>query len=179
MLSAFVIILLFVLAAVVVNIFSYYYGWSKMGSQKDIWNIYQNKLIPQFSFTIAFFWLAIFGFLGYSFYLLVRENDGNLTVGSIFVLLFAIFALAYPVLTWKANEKNASVINYISVIFIYVVSLVVITEYTNAFYYLLPAILWCSYIGLTDSIMYRNMSVRDSMKKLATESKTVIESPKN
>jgi tryptophan-rich sensory protein len=175
MLSAFVIILLFVLAAVIVNIFTYYYGWGKTGSQKDIWNVYQNKLVPV-SFAIAFFWLAIFGFLGYSFYLLVRENDGNLTVGSVFVLAFAIFALAYPVLTWKANEKNAAVINYLSVIFIYIVSLVVITEYTNAFYYLLPAMIWCSYIGLTDSIMYRNMSVRDAAKKMAPEMKS--EAPK-
>ena len=107
MLSAFVIIFLFVLAAVIVNTFSYAYGWSKTGSQNDRWNIYQNKLVPP-GFAIGFFWIAIFGFLGYSFYLLVRENDGNLTVGSIFVLGYGIFALAYPWLTWKEREKNAN-----------------------------------------------------------------------
>jgi tryptophan-rich sensory protein len=168
MLSAFVIILLFVLAAVIVNIFTYYYGWGKTGMQSDRWNIYQNSLTPP-SFTIAFFWLAIFGFLGYSFYLLVRENDGKLTLGSIFVLGYGIFALAYPWFTWKAREKNANVINYIAVILAYVVSLVVITEYTDAFYYLLPLIIWVSYIGLTDSIMYRNLRVRDATKKMTTE----------
>ena len=168
MLSAFVIILLFVLASVIVNIFVYYYGWGKTGMQSDRWNIYQNKLIPP-GFTIGFFWTAIFGFLGYSFYLLVRENDGNLTVGSIFVLGYGIFALAYPLLTWKSREKNANVINYIAVILAFVVSLVVITEYTEAFYYLLPLLLWTVYINLTDAIMYRNIMVRDAAKKMATE----------
>jgi tryptophan-rich sensory protein len=168
MLSAFVIILLFVLAAVIVNIFTYYYGWGKTGSQSDRWNIYQNKLIPP-GFTIGFFFIAIFGFLGYSFYLLVRENDGNLTVGSIFVLGYGIFALAYPLLTWKANEKNSNVINYIAVILAYIVSLVVITEYTNAFYYLLPLLIWLTYVNLTDAIMYRNIMVREAAKKMAVE----------
>lgn len=173
MLSPFLIIFFFVLAALIVNGFVYYYGWSKTGSQKDIWNVYQNSLTPP-SFTIAFFWLAIFGFLGYSFYLLVRENDGKLTLGSIFVLGYGVFALAYPLLTWKSNEKNANVINYIAIILAYVVSLVVITEYVNAFYYLLPLIIWVSYIGLTDSIMYRNLRVRDAMKKIVIETKPEI-----
>jgi tryptophan-rich sensory protein len=168
MLSAFVIILFFVLAAVIVNIFSYYYGWSKMMSQSDRWNIYQNKLTPP-GFAIGVFWTAIFGFLGYSFYLLVRENDGNLTVGSIFVLGYGIFALAYPWLTWKSREKNANVINYIAVVLAFVVSLVVITEYTDAFYYLLPLLIWVSYINLTDAIMYRNLMVRDAAKKMAVD----------
>ncbi len=175
MISPFLVIFFFILAAVIVSGFIYYYGWSKTGSQKDIWNVYQNKLLPV-SFAIMFFWLAIFGFLGYSFYLLVNNNDGKMTLGSIFVLAFAVFALSYPVLTWKANEKNASVINYIAVIFIYIVSLVVITEYTNAFYYLLPAIIYISYVGLTDSIMYRNMLVRDAAKKMVAEMKP--EAPK-
>jgi tryptophan-rich sensory protein len=179
MLSAFVIILLFVLAAVVVNIFSYYYGWGKTMSQSDRWNIYQNKLVPP-GFAIGFFWTAIFGFLGYSFYLLVRENDGNLTVGSIFILGYGIFALAYPWLTWKAREKNANVINYISVVLAFVVSLVVITEYTQAFYYLLPLLIWVSYVNLTDAIMYRNMMVRDAAKKMPAEmtGPKVSETPK-
>lgn len=170
MLSAFVIIFLFVLVAVIVNTFSYVYGWSKTGSQSDRWNIYQNKLVPP-GFAIGFFWIAIFGFLGYSFYLLVRENDGNLTVGSIFVLGYGIFALAYPWLTWKTREKNANVINYISVVLAFVVSLVVITEYTEAFYYLLPLLVWTVYINLTDAIMYRNMMVRDAAKKMVAEMK--------
>jgi tryptophan-rich sensory protein len=170
MLSAFVIILLFILASVIVNIFSYYYGWSKSMSQSDRWNIYQNKLVPP-GFAIGFFWTAIFGFLGYSFYLLVRENDGNLTVGSIFILGYGVFALAYPWLTWKSREKNANVINYIAVVLAFVVSLVVITEYTEAFYYLLPLLLWTVYINLTDAIMYRNILVRDAAKKMVSEMK--------
>lgn len=95
-----------------------------------------------------------------------------MSLGSVFVLAFAVFALAYPLLTWKANEKNAAVINYLSVIFIYIVSIIVINENVTAFYYLLAPIIWCSYIGLTDSIMYRNMSVRDSLKKMNVEAKT-------
>jgi len=175
MLSAFVIILFFVLAAIIVNSFTYYYGWGKTGMQSDRWNIYQNSLTPP-SFTISFFWLAIFGFLGYSFYLLVRENDGKLTLGSIFVLGYGIFALAYPLLTWKAREKNANVINYIAVILAFVVSLVVITEYTEAFYYLLPLLLWTVYINLTDAIMYRNLMVKEASKKMMPEMKS--EAPK-
>ena len=97
-----------------------------------------------------------------------------MTLGSVFILAFAVFALAYPLLTWKANEKNAAVINYLAVIFIYVVSIIVINEYVTAFYYLLPALIWVSFVGLTDSIMYRNMSVRDSLKKMNLESKSEV-----
>jgi len=164
MLSAFVQILLFVVAALVVNGFVYYYGWAKTGSS-PVWKLYQNRLTPP-GFIIAFLWVAIFGFLGYAHYLLIKNNDGNITVGSMAIIVLGVFCLLYPVFTWRDRERNANVVNYLAVILVFVTSVIVINEYTTAFYYLLPIIIWSMYIGLTDSIMYRNLMIRQSLKEM-------------
>jgi tryptophan-rich sensory protein len=164
MLSAFVQILLFVVAALVVNGFVYYYGWAKTGSS-PVWKLYQNRLVPP-GFAIGVFWIAIFGFLGYAHYLLVKNNDGNITVGSMAIIVYGIFALSYPLLTWGALERNAYVVNYLGVVLGFVVALIVISEFTDAFFYLLPLLIWVSYVVLSDSIMHRNYMVRQSLKEM-------------
>ena len=171
--SAFGIVMLFITAAVVINFVSYYFGAWKSGSitsseaglaaqgfqSMKPWKLYQNKLIPP-GFVIGLVWVFIFGMLGYCFYKLTDKNDGTVSFGGIAILIYGVFALAYPFLTYGTREKNANVINYIAVVGALVLGIIVIEEDVGSFYFLLPLLLWVSYVGLTDSIMYRNMMLR-------------------
>ena len=166
MMSAFGIVMLFITAAIVINFVSYYFGAWKSGSITSSeaglarpWKLYQNKLIPP-GFVIGLVWVFIFGMLGYCFYKLTDKNGGVVSFAGIAILIYGVFALAYPLLTYGTREKNANVVNYIAVVGALVLGIIVIEEDTGSFYFLLPLLLWVSYIGLTDSIMYRNMMLR-------------------
>jgi tryptophan-rich sensory protein len=174
MMSSFGIVMLFITAAIVINAVSYYFGvWKGSGGAQSgsltFWKLYQNKLIPP-GFVIGIVWVFIFGMMGYCFYKLVDKNSttepdgtknaGNLSLGCIAILIYGAFALFYPLFTYGTREKNANVVNYIAIIGALVLGIIVIEEDVGSFYFLLPLLLWVSYIGLTDSLMYRNMMIR-------------------
>lgn len=180
MMSAFGIVMLFITAAIVINFVSYLglqpgawksgsitsseaglaQGLAAQGFQSmKPWKLYQNKLIPP-GFVIGLVWVFIFGMLGYCFYKLTDKNNGTVSFGGIAILIYGVFALAYPFFTYGSREKNANVINYIAVVGALVLGIIVIEEDVGSFYFLLPLLLWVSYVGLTDSIMYRNMMLR-------------------
>ncbi len=178
MMSAFGIVMLFITAAIVINFVSYYFGaWkgssgtpqssttpqSSSGTPAVFWKLYQNKLIPP-GFVIGLVWIFIFGMLGYCFYKLTDKNDGTVSFAGIAILVYGVFALLYPFFTYASREKNANVINYIAVVGALVLGIIVIEEDVGSFYFLLPLLLWVSYVGLTDSIMYRNLMIRTEKK---------------
>jgi tryptophan-rich sensory protein len=170
MMSAFGIVMLFITAAIVINFVSYYFGAWKGSSGtpagsggSPFWKLYQNKLIPP-GFVIGLVWIFIFGMLGYCFYKLTDKNDGTVSFGGIAILVYGVFALLYPFFTYASREKNANVINYIAVVGALVLGIIVIEEDVGSFYFLLPLLLWVSYVGLTDSIMYRNLMIRTEKK---------------
>jgi tryptophan-rich sensory protein len=119
--------------------------------------------------VIGLVWIFIFGMMGYCFYKLTDKNEketgsASLTFGGIAIIIYGVFALFYPFFTYAAREKNANVINYIAVVGALVLGIIVIEEDVGSFYFLLPLLLWVSYIGLTDSIMYRNLMIRSEKK---------------
>jgi tryptophan-rich sensory protein len=101
---------------------------------------------------IGFIWIVIFGLLGYSHYLLYNLKQRP-NLGSICIILFIIFSLCYPFLTGGLKMNNVSLLlNLITLIFAFSIGLIVIVESKKAFYYLIPLLLWASYVNYVDAM---------------------------
>ena len=123
-----------------------------------------NSLLPP-GWMIGLIWTIIFGFLGYAQYLVMKDNN-KWTLGSIAIIVVAVFCLLYPVLIYLGArgdpdkyEKYARLINLLALILAFVLGLLVIRESEGAFLFLLPLIVWASYVNLADSI-YMNFRMK-------------------
>lgn len=94
-------------------------------------------------YIIGIIWTIIFALLGYVHYLLYRlKNKTN--YGSASVVLFILYALAYPVL----NTMNVYFLNLISLILSFVLSLIVMMYSRHIFLFMIPLLLWVSFVNL-------------------------------
>lgn len=110
----------------------------------------RNPLLPGGG-IIGFIWIVIFGLLGYSHYLLYNLRNKP-TLGSVCIILFIIFSLCYPFLTGGLKQNNALLLNLLTLILAFSIGLIVIVESKNAFYYLIPLLLWASYVNYVDAM---------------------------
>jgi tryptophan-rich sensory protein len=166
MIEWWIIVLIFVVIALVSNIILWrnnLYGKSPESSFS------RNRLIPN-GITIGLIWTIIFGFLGYSLYLLLKhtkeENNflygkegSGFSVASISIIAVSLFCLMYPVLIYifargdpVKSEKYAKVINLIALVLAFVLGLLVIREDEKSFLFILPLIVWASYVNFASSL---------------------------
>ncbi len=136
----------------------------------------RNRLLPP-GWAIGAIWVIIFGFLGYSMYLLIKHNKeeheflyghegSGFSVGSVAIIVVAIFCLLYPVFIYIGargdpikSERYAKIYNFIALILAFVLGLLVIREDESAFWFVLPLIIWASYVNFASSL-YDNKFIR-------------------
>jgi tryptophan-rich sensory protein len=144
-------ILLPIILAIILNGIIYYFKWNKSSLKM------QHTILPP-GYVIAIVWIIIFGLLGYSHYLLYKLNN-KYTIYNAAILLFLVFSLAYPFLTYGLKGKNANILNLITLILAFVISLMVITQSLMAFYYIIPLLVWATYVNISDSLICNSSSI--------------------
>ena len=103
------------------------------------------KYLPP-GYVIGLIWTILFATLGYVHYrLYTLKNKAN--YGSLAIVFFICFSLFYPVAN-AIHENYAYFMNLISLILSFVVSLVVLMYSKNIFWYLIPLLIWVSFVNL-------------------------------
>ena len=150
-------ILLPIILAILLNGLIYYLGWNNSSLKL------KHTILPP-GYIIGIVWIIIFGLLGYVHYLLYKLK-GKFSIYSNIIVLFLIFCLAYPFLTNGLKEGNANILNLITLILSFVIGLIVITQSVKAFYYIIPLLLWASYVNISDSLICRDYQIISRSKK--------------
>ena len=163
-------IIAFALAAVLANILYYFigiYGHGKTGVYKH------NKYLPP-GFLIGFIWIAIFASLGYCFKLSMTGDPALLfntdfprgwSQSTILIIIVAAYCLAYPLLTMYLPQRYTQILNLIALFMAFALGIVVIQEYVAAFWYVLPLIVWTSYVCFADFMQYGDLLVEFNLVK--------------
>lgn len=161
----------FALVALCFNIFYYIIGIYGKNKHHSVYGM--NKYIPP-GFLIGIIWIAIFGSLGYSFYLsyigdpdLLYSKDypRGWSQAPILIIVVSSYCLLYPLLTKYLHEKYIQLLNFIGLIMAYALGIVVIQEYVAAFWYVLPLIVWTSYVCFADIMQYSDFLVQYKLIK--------------
>lgn len=102
--------------------------------------IYEKKT----GYIIGIVWTILFALLGYAHYLLYNLKN-KMNFGTISIIFFVIFALAYPLM----DAKYGHVFNLISLFLSFVVSLIVMMYSKSAFLCMIPLLVWILFINVT------------------------------
>jgi tryptophan-rich sensory protein len=130
-----------IVLAVIMNYIIFTNHWNKMSTSNDY--------LPPGS-VIGSIWVIIFGLLGYAHFILY-SNKKWLASGCIVGLL--LFCISYPLLTnGLSNLKFGNILNSLTLILSFVVSIIVFDASRSAFYYMLPLLVWASYVNLADRL---------------------------
>ena len=116
-------------------------------------NITKNKInnpyIPP-GYVIGIIWIIIFGLLGYVQYILRNQNN---IFEFLLIIFLLVFCILYPFFTNRLqNLKIGLILNAITLILSFTISLFIFNVSKKAFYYLIPLLLWISYINLVDRL---------------------------
>jgi len=134
-------VLIPVFLATAMNALIYKFGLNKRLSSSQ-------KYLPP-GYIIGLIWTILFATLGYVHYkLYTLKNKAN--YGSMSIVFFICFSLFYPVVV-TINENYANLMNLISLILSFVVSIVVLMYSKNIFWYLIPLLVWVSFVNLLGS----------------------------
>jgi benzodiazapine receptor len=160
---------LFIIIYVAVCLISNVVLWGRnMMYSKDS-TFHKNPLLPP-GWMIGLIWTVIFGFFGYTQYLLIKDNQGKFSTASVAVIIVAVFCLLYPVFIYLLSrgdtlkyEKYARLMNLLALIVAFVFGIIVINESESAFWFTLPLLVWVTYVNFADSV-YMNFSYRSNMK---------------
>lgn len=144
MLAAWIQILIFVVVALVANLFILIFGWG--GGVKS----YKSPLLPP-GWLIGIVWVVLFGFFGYAHYLLYKES--GFSVASIAIIVVAVFCLVYTLVAYR-KPQYMRLMNMFSLILAFTLGILVFAENEDAFWWILPLIVWTSYINLIDCVIY-------------------------
>jgi len=98
-------------------------------------------------YIILSIWAILIGFLGYSFYLM-RNNISCVAI----IIIIIIYTLAYPFITLGKNRIQIESLNIIYILITYIIFLLVLSENSNASVYILPLLLWITYIFIVSNI---------------------------
>ena len=99
-----------------------------------------NKRFLPPGYMIGIIWTILFSLLGYVHYRLYSLNN-KMNFGSISIVLFILFALAYPLM-------SGYFMNVISLILSFILSLIVMMYSKHIVVFLIPLLLWVSYVNL-------------------------------
>ena len=97
-------------------------------------------------YIILGIWAILIGFLGYSYYLM-RNN-----ISSFAIIIIIIYTLIYPFITLGKNRIQIESLNIIYILITYIIFLLVLSENSNASVYILPLLLWITYIFIVSNI---------------------------
>lgn len=97
-------------------------------------------------YIILSIWTILIGFLGYSCYLM-RNN-----ISCVAIIIIIIYTLAYPFITLGKNRIQIESLNIIYILITYIIFLLVLSENSNASVYILPLLLWITYIFISSNI---------------------------
>ena len=97
-------------------------------------------------YIILSIWAILISFLGYSFYLM-RNN-----ISCVAIIIIIIYTLAYPFITLGKNRIQIESLNIIYILITYIIFLLVLSENSNASVYILPLLLWITYIFIVSNI---------------------------
>ena len=97
-------------------------------------------------YIILSIWAILIGFLGYSCYLM-RNN-----ISCVAIIIIIIYTLAYPFITLGKNRIQIESLNIIYILITYIIFLLVLSENSNASVYILPLLLWITYIFISSNI---------------------------
>jgi tryptophan-rich sensory protein len=141
-------ILVPIVLAIIMNGIIYMFRLNKKDNLKDNLNnddLYKKFLPP--GYIIGCIWLIIFGLLGYVHYLIYKQNDNKITITSLFICFIILFCLSYPLIT-GLKVKSGIIMNLLSLILGFILGIVIITQSKYAFLFVLPLIIWASYVNI-------------------------------
>jgi tryptophan-rich sensory protein len=155
-----VAILVFALVCAVLNVFMYMIGWYGKGKH----GMYAtNKFLPP-GFLIGLIWIGIFASLGNALYVAYSVDD-VWTTSTIAIIVVASYCLLYPFLTMFMHERYVVVLNLIALLMAIALAVIVIHENLEAFWYVLPLLVWCSYVVFSDIMQYASVIEKFGLMK--------------
>jgi len=138
----------FIGLALGMNAVVYGLGWNQE-SRNRVYSKQEKEvmaLLPP-GYVIGGVWMFLFGLFGYVHYLLYVMQH-KISTACVLVELLVLFCLLYPVLTSLQDSSLTRVLNLLSLVFGFIVGLVVITVSVDAFWYLVPYLLWTFYVSI-------------------------------
>jgi len=132
-------VLIPVITAIIMNGIIYTFGINKQYNKSII-----NPLLPP-GYVIGTIWIIILGLLGYVHYLLYKLKNG-ISFTSIFLIFVILFCISYPLIT-GLKQKSGLLLNLISLILAFILGILVIIESKYIFIYIVPLILWATYVN--------------------------------
>jgi tryptophan-rich sensory protein len=133
-------VLIPIVLALIMNGIIYTFGLNKYDSKNIV-----NPLIPP-GYIIGTIWIIILGLLGYVHYLLYKINN-KISLASVFTIFIILFCISYPLLT-GLKQKSGLLLNLITLILAFILGLLVIIESKYIFIFVVPLIVWASYVNV-------------------------------
>ena len=126
--------------ALILNGIIYTKQWSQQ-SNKSLDHI---QYIPS-GYIVGTIWVVLFGLLGYTHYLLYPNP-------SVFIIYITfVYCLSYPILTRLLYNK-APLYNTVALLIIITAAFIVLHQNKKAFVFMIPLMMWVSYVNIIDSI---------------------------
>lgn len=140
-----------IILALVMNFIIYIFGINKQYDK--IKNNQYFKLLPP-GYMIGIIWTIILGLLGYAHFLLYKLKNGY-NIQCLAIVLIILFCLSYPVIT-SLNFKYGLLLNLITLMLAFILGIIVILESKYIFLYIIPLIIWASYVNIVDTLICSN-----------------------
>jgi tryptophan-rich sensory protein len=144
-------ILIPIILALAMNLIIYAFGINKQ-DDKRVKNEYF-KLFPP-GYIIGIIWTIILGLLGYAHYLIYKLNN-KYNFSCLAIVFVIIFCLSYSIIT-SLKFKNGLLYNLITLIVSFILGIIVILESKYIFLYIIPLIVWASYVNIVDTLICSN-----------------------
>jgi tryptophan-rich sensory protein len=144
-----------ILLAIFMNGIIYTFRINKTTKEEESKYIYYKKFLPP-GYIIGTIWVIIFGLLGYAHYLVFNQNQNKITISSLSIILVIIYCLLYPLIT-GLKVKSGLLLNLISLILAFSLGIIIILESKYIFLFILPLIIWSSYVNVIDTIQCSSM----------------------
>ena len=118
--------------------------------------IYTFKLYPKINqevnvfipgYIIGIIWIVLLAILGYVNYLLYII-DNKINFGVLFNIILSLFLISYPILNSLSKNSYILLYNIIALILSFIFALIVILYSKYKFIYLIPLLIWLSYINI-------------------------------
>ena len=104
-----------------------------------------NPLLPP-GYVIGGIWVFLLGLLGYVHYLLYELKNG-ISVASLFTIFIILFCISYPLIT-GLKQKTGLLLNLITLILSFILSILVIIESKYIFIYTIPLVSWAIFVNV-------------------------------